>query len=94
LAGADAAHVVAAVATGLLGGAVPSLAFKFAIRDLTVAHTGLILNLIPVVGAGALSSPWVNVSAGRRSSVDSSSSAPQLRQLSSLGLPPMICDLR
>jgi drug/metabolite transporter (DMT)-like permease len=44
--------LVAAVATGLLGGAVPFLAFDRAIRDLTVAHAGLILNLIPVLAAG------------------------------------------
>jgi drug/metabolite transporter (DMT)-like permease len=49
--GADSAHVVAAVATGLLGGAVPFLAFNLAIRDLTVAHAGLFLNLIPVLAA-------------------------------------------
>jgi drug/metabolite transporter (DMT)-like permease len=52
LAGADSAHVLAAIATGLLGGAVPFLAFNRAIRDLTVAHAGLILNLIPVLAAG------------------------------------------
>jgi drug/metabolite transporter (DMT)-like permease len=52
LPGADFAHVLAAVATGLLGGAVPFLAFNLAIRDLTVAHAGLILNLIPVLAAG------------------------------------------
>jgi drug/metabolite transporter (DMT)-like permease len=48
---ADASHVVAAVATGLLGGAVPFLAFNRAIRDLTVAHAGVVLNLIPVLAA-------------------------------------------
>jgi drug/metabolite transporter (DMT)-like permease len=51
VAAADSAHIVAAVATGLLGGAVPFLAFNLAIRDLTVAHAGLILNLIPVLAA-------------------------------------------
>jgi drug/metabolite transporter (DMT)-like permease len=51
LASADPAHVTAAVATGLLGGAVPFLAFNLAIRHLTVAHAGLILNLIPVLAA-------------------------------------------
>jgi len=35
-----------------LGGAVPFLAFNLAIRRLTVAHAGLILNLIPVLAAG------------------------------------------
>jgi len=49
---ADAAHLIAAVATGLLGGAIPFLAFNLAIRDLTVAHAGLMLNLIPVLAAG------------------------------------------
>jgi drug/metabolite transporter (DMT)-like permease len=52
IASADSAHLIAAVATGLLGGAVPFLAFNRAIRDLTVAHAGLILNLIPVLAAG------------------------------------------
>jgi drug/metabolite transporter (DMT)-like permease len=47
----DSAHLLAAVATGVLGGAVPFLAFNRAIRDLTVAHAGLILNLIPVLAA-------------------------------------------
>jgi len=51
LADADRAHIVAALATGLLGGAVPFLAFNRAIRDLTVARAGLILNLIPVLAA-------------------------------------------
>jgi drug/metabolite transporter (DMT)-like permease len=52
LANVDFAHLIVAVATGLLGGAVPFLAFNRAIRDLTVAHAGLILNLIPVLAAG------------------------------------------
>jgi len=51
LTSADPAHVAAAVATGLLGGALPFLAFNLAIRHLTVAHAGLILNLIPVLAA-------------------------------------------
>ena len=51
LAAADRTHLLAAIATGLLGGAVPFLAFNRAIRDLSVAHAGLILNLIPVVAA-------------------------------------------
>jgi len=51
LTSADPAHLIAAVATGLLGGAVPFLAFNLAIRRLTVAHAGLILNLIPVLAA-------------------------------------------
>ena len=50
LASVDFAHLVAAVATGLLGGAVPFLAFNRAIRDLTVAHAGLILKPDPGPG--------------------------------------------
>jgi drug/metabolite transporter (DMT)-like permease len=53
LAHANMNYVVAAVATGLLGGAVPFLAFNRAIRDLTVAHAGVVLNLIPVLAAAA-----------------------------------------
>jgi drug/metabolite transporter (DMT)-like permease len=52
LAGADSTYLLAAVATGVLGGAVPFLAFNRAIRELTVAQAGLILNLIPVLAAG------------------------------------------
>jgi drug/metabolite transporter (DMT)-like permease len=52
VASADRGHLLAAVATGLLGGAAPFLAFNLAIRDLPVAHAGLILNLIPVLAAG------------------------------------------
>jgi drug/metabolite transporter (DMT)-like permease len=52
LADADSAYLLAAVATGVLGGAVPFLAFNRAIRELTVAQAGLILNLIPVLAAG------------------------------------------
>lgn len=51
LAHADTAHVVAAVATGLLGGAVPFLAFNRAIRDLTVAQAGVLLNLDALLAA-------------------------------------------
>jgi drug/metabolite transporter (DMT)-like permease len=53
LAHAEASYVVAAVATGLLGGAVPFLAFNRAIRDLTVAHAGVVLNLVPILATGA-----------------------------------------
>jgi drug/metabolite transporter (DMT)-like permease len=52
VASADREHLLAAVATGLLGGAVPVLAFNLAIRDLPVAQARLILNLIPVLAAG------------------------------------------
>lgn len=49
---ADRGHLLAAAATGLLGGVIPFLAFNLAIRDLPVARAGLILNLIPVLAAG------------------------------------------
>lgn len=52
LATADAKHLFAAMVTGLLGGAIPFLAFNRAIRDLSVARAGLILNLIPVLATG------------------------------------------
>jgi drug/metabolite transporter (DMT)-like permease len=49
---ADAAHLLAAIATGLLGSAVPFLLYNTAIRDLSVSVAAVILNLIPVFGAG------------------------------------------
>jgi drug/metabolite transporter (DMT)-like permease len=52
IADADAAHLLAAVATGLLTTAVPFLLFNIAIRDVEVAGGALILNLVPVIGAG------------------------------------------
>ena len=80
LASVDFAHLVAAVATGLLGGAVPFLAFNRAIRDLTVAHAGLILNLIPVLAAGGAVAALGERLRWRRSSAGSSSSPPRRRQ--------------
>ena len=41
---------VAAVATGLLGSAIPFLLYTFAVARLPAARTGLPLNLIPVFG--------------------------------------------
>lgn len=51
LAGADASHLAAAVATGLLSTAIPFLLYNVAIRDIEVAGAALISNLIPVIGA-------------------------------------------
>jgi drug/metabolite transporter (DMT)-like permease len=50
---ADAAHLVAAVATGLLSTGVPFLLYNFAIRDVEVAGATLVLNLVPLIGAAA-----------------------------------------
>jgi drug/metabolite transporter (DMT)-like permease len=47
---ADAAHLLAAVATGLLGSAIPFVLYNVAIRDIDVTGAALILNLIPVFG--------------------------------------------
>ena len=52
VASADAAHLLAAVATGLLSTAIPFFLYNRAIRDLQVASAALVLNLIPVFGAG------------------------------------------
>ena len=41
---------VAAVATGLLGSAIPFLLYTFAVARLPASRTGLPLNLIPVFG--------------------------------------------
>jgi drug/metabolite transporter (DMT)-like permease len=49
---ADPAHLLAAIATGLLGSAVPFLLYNTAIRELNVSVAAIILNLIPVFGAG------------------------------------------
>ena len=52
LGGVDAAHLLAAVATGLLGSAIPFLLYNTAIRDLQASVSAIILNLVPVFGAG------------------------------------------
>jgi drug/metabolite transporter (DMT)-like permease len=44
------AEWVAAVATGVLGSAVPFLLYTFAVARLPASHAGLLLNLIPVFG--------------------------------------------
>src|SRR4051812_41664385 len=46
---ADTAHLAAAVATGLLSAGIPFLLFNFAIRDVEVAGSALIFNLIPII---------------------------------------------
>ena len=51
VAGADSAHLLAGVATGLLTTAVPFLLYNIAIRDVEVAGAAVILNLVPVVAA-------------------------------------------
>lgn len=48
----DGGHLLAAVATGVLGGAIPFLLFNVAIRDVNVAGASLLLNLIPVLATG------------------------------------------
>jgi drug/metabolite transporter (DMT)-like permease len=52
LGAADPGHLLAAIATGLLGSAVPFLLYNTAIRELKVSVAAIILNLIPVFGAG------------------------------------------
>lgn len=51
LGSANAGYLLAAVATGLLGGALPFLAFNVAIREVTLASASLVLNLTPVLAA-------------------------------------------
>jgi drug/metabolite transporter (DMT)-like permease len=46
---ADAAHLAAAVTTGLLSTGIPFLLFNFAIRDVEVTASVLIFNLIPII---------------------------------------------
>jgi len=58
LGAADKTHLLAAVATGLLGSAVPFLVYNSAIRDLNVSVAAVILNLIPVFGAGLAVACW------------------------------------
>lgn len=52
LAHADAAHLLAAVATGATGAALPFLLFNVAIRRVTVVTSALITNLVPVIATG------------------------------------------
>jgi drug/metabolite transporter (DMT)-like permease len=52
LASADSSHLLAGVATGIAGSALPFLLYNVAIRDTPVTAAALILNLIPVFGAG------------------------------------------
>jgi drug/metabolite transporter (DMT)-like permease len=52
LASADGPHLLVAVATGMAGSALPFLLYNVAIRDTAVTVAALILNLIPVFGAG------------------------------------------
>ena len=44
---------VAAVATGLLGSAIPFLLYTFAVARIPAARTGVPLNLIPVFGVAS-----------------------------------------
>ncbi len=46
----DAAHVLVAVATGVLGVAVPFILFNAAIGQMRVSRVAVMLNLIPVFG--------------------------------------------
>ena len=45
----DTGHVVAALATGVLGGGLPFVLFNLAIRDVTVISSALITNLVPLI---------------------------------------------
>ena len=47
---ADEAHLLAALATGLLGSAIPFLLFNRAIRDVEATSAALFSNLVPVFG--------------------------------------------
>ena len=49
----SASEWAAALATGLLGSAIPFLLYTFAVARLPAARTGLVLNLIPVFGVAA-----------------------------------------
>jgi drug/metabolite transporter (DMT)-like permease len=49
---ADAAHLMAAVATGVASSALPFLLYNAAIRDVEVTAAALIQNLTPVFGVG------------------------------------------
>jgi drug/metabolite transporter (DMT)-like permease len=48
----DSGHLIAALATGVLGGGVPFVLFNLAIRDMTVITSALITNLVPVLATG------------------------------------------
>jgi drug/metabolite transporter (DMT)-like permease len=50
LAHADAGHLAAAFATGVLGSAVPFLLYNLAVRTITASRAAITLNLIPVFG--------------------------------------------
>jgi drug/metabolite transporter (DMT)-like permease len=52
LADADAGHVTLGVLVGLLGGVVPFLLFNWAVSQVTASSAGLVLVIVPVVGAG------------------------------------------
>jgi drug/metabolite transporter (DMT)-like permease len=45
----DSGHVIAALATGVLGGGLPFVLFNLAIRDVTVISSALITNLVPLI---------------------------------------------
>jgi len=49
---ADASHLTVGVVVGLLGGVVPFLLFNGAISRVTASVAGLVLAIVPVVGAG------------------------------------------
>jgi drug/metabolite transporter (DMT)-like permease len=53
LAHADAGHLLAAVAVGVLASVVPFLLFNTAIEHVSATAAGLVLTLIPLFGAGA-----------------------------------------
>jgi drug/metabolite transporter (DMT)-like permease len=50
LAHADARHLAAGFATGVLGSAVPFLLYNLAVRSVTASRAAITLNLIPVFG--------------------------------------------
>lgn len=53
IANASAGHVAAAIATGVLGSAVPFLLYNLAVRSTTASRAAIALNLIPVFGVVA-----------------------------------------
>jgi drug/metabolite transporter (DMT)-like permease len=48
---ADAAHLLAGVATGLLTTGIPFLLYNIAIRDVDAAPAAVVLNLVPIIAA-------------------------------------------